>query len=185
MNDEGVNMFLFAVHRSSSLAGVGTIKYPLMAPHRSSHPASGLPGCVSIARCCVLFPPCVFHWCRVYFIGRAACVVSFICRLVVFGRVGSQAWRGCGSSELESGGWGGEKLRWAQYEVVRSQVPQLPSGLGNLTRWWEAPMSWQQNDEKVWWAQYEVVRRTNELQTELEVRSRSEKLRIREAKKSN
>ena len=163
MNDKGVNMFLFAVHRSSSLAGVGTIKYPLMAPHRSSHPASGLPGCVSIARCCVLFPPCVFHWCRVYFIGRAACVVSFICRLVVFGRVGSQAWRGCGSSELESGGWGGEKLRWAQYEVVRS------SNELNM-RWWEVrfpncQVGWGTwlGGEKLQWADGKMMKRCGEL----------------------
>ena len=66
---------------SSSLVGVGTIKYPLMAPHGSSHPASGSapPVCVSIVRLCFLFAPCVFHW-RCAF--HRTCVVCFICRLV-------------------------------------------------------------------------------------------------------
>ena len=94
---------------SSSLVGVVTIKYPLMAPHRSSHPASGSPPtppvCVFQLYGCVLFAPCVFHWRRVF---HRTCVVCFICRLVglVSCRVGSQAWRvgGCGSFELESGG---------------------------------------------------------------------------------
>ena len=74
--------FLFAealLTVSSSPVGGGTIKYRLMAPHRSSHPASGLYVYVFQSYGSVFYLLRVFSIRDggVYFIGRAACV-SFV-----------------------------------------------------------------------------------------------------------
>ena len=79
---------------SSSLVGVGTIKYPLMAPHGSSHPASGspLPLCVSIVRLRFI--------CSVCF-SLAAWISSDVCCLfhLSVGRFGESSCRGQPSLE--------------------------------------------------------------------------------------
>ena len=65
--------FLFAealLTVSSSPVGGGTIKYRLMAPHRSSHPASG-PMCVCFNRTALCF---ICYVCFPF--GMGACISS-------------------------------------------------------------------------------------------------------------
>ena len=143
--------FLFAealLTVSSSPVGGGTIKYRLMAPHRSSHPASGLYVCVFQSYGSVFYLLRVFSiWGGgVYFIGRAACV-SFVGWLAWWAASSScsSSWslrsrsRSCKSSRS----YGGSCGTCGQPTLESLRMWKLWASIGRM-RWWA--------HEKLQWA---------------------------------